>query len=157
MMNGFVFMEAKPLRCFHECLFLLAGGIGGILQCALVGFFVLFAAEIDHERNDNRGEHQRDDKQGAEEFRLCDQRDNSQTDQLAPGQPFLAVFFLLPNHALHLQIAAEDFQGVENAVDMAALIAVAGIDARTDEAVADVRATLEDKGIQVIVVDEPNE
>ena len=57
----------------------------------------------------------------------------------------------------NFQIAAEDFQGVENAVDMAALIAVAGIDARTDEAVADVRATLEDKGIQVIVVDQPNE
>ena len=38
----------------------------------------------------------------------------------------------------HVQIAAEDFQGAVNTVNMAALVAVAGVNAGTDEAVADI-------------------
>ena len=44
---------------------------------------------------------------------------------------------------LILQIACQDLQGIVNAVHMAALIAVAGVDAGADETVADIRAGME--------------
>ena len=39
---------------------------------------------------------------------------------------------------LYIQVAAEHFQCVVNTVDVAAFVAVAGVDAGADEAVADV-------------------
>ena len=44
----------------------------------------------------------------------------------------------VPRHGLYLQIAAEDFQRIVYAVDVAALVAVGGVDACADVAVAEV-------------------
>ena len=41
---------------------------------------------------------------------------------------------------LHVQIAAKHLEGVIHAVDVAALVAVAGVDACADQAVANVKA-----------------
>lgn len=41
---------------------------------------------------------------------------------------------------LHVQISADHLEGVVHAVDVTALVAVAGVDARADQAVTDVEA-----------------
>ena len=52
---------------------------------------------------------------------------------------------------LHIQIAAEDFQSAVDAVDVAALIAVAGVDTGTDETVEDIET-----GTAKLIVSAPN-
>ena len=52
---------------------------------------------------------------------------------------------------LHIQITAEDFQRAVNAFDVAALVAVAGVDTCADEAVADAET-----GTAKLIVSAPN-
>ena len=53
-----------------------------------------------------------------------------------PYRPVPRKFFV----CLHVQISAKHLKSIVHAVDVAALVAVAGIDACADQAVADVKA-----------------
>ena len=53
-----------------------------------------------------------------------------------PYWPVPRKFFV----CLHVQISAKHLEGVIHAVDVAALVAVAGVDARADQAVTDIKA-----------------